>query len=439
MHQANANADHSTVMNETDEHDLTNKTAGDRSHCHAEKLCDSSNGVTSPNTTEGEKCGGMIQHDDKDVPDIIGRSINYKGVSKANSKFQATVCINNKENAVSLGTYILKADAAWAYDIGADAFSGIKGRARNFETVQEYEIARKQELKEAGTNIETVGLAADIDKKIQQRISEIQNGAPKQKTSAFKGVSKATGSSKYLSQIYHNKKVYDLGNYELECDAAWCYDEAAKSLKSSSSKVNFETTDQFPEEREREIAERGVDANKIASVGTLHQLTKSRVEKIPFEHRFAMATQAPADITESQYGKCLSITEALSPNSAHLHKASKEPRSSKFAGVYYDKVSKRYRTELSINGKVYAFGNYHVETDSAWCYDRALHAFDLAGIRRTNFESLNDYKAAREEEIKACKLKNTGDQSKVTAKMEKHIDHIRTRIEKTRMMEQGEN
>lgn len=58
-------------------------------------------------------------------------------------------------------------------------------------------------------------------------------------TSRFKGVSLHKANNKYLAQININNRTINVGYFDLELDAAFAYDEAAKALFGEFAKVNF--------------------------------------------------------------------------------------------------------------------------------------------------------------------------------------------------------
>jgi hypothetical protein len=227
--------------------------------------------------TEGRGSGGNTG---------IWTPIPYKGVSysKQNAKYQAIVhaYVNgNIKKQLHLGFYLLQSDGARAFDRGAAEFKVTHDQARNFKTTEEYTTAREQELRNRGIEKEAVGSVYDIEKQITDRIIALQQ--PKQLSSAFKGVCKPTGQSKYLTQIRHNKKVHNIGYYQLESDAAYAYDEAVKLFKGPSRKLNFNTTEDHIEAREFEVKQMGVDSDEIEDFDTVRQRIKQRLKKMTKE------------------------------------------------------------------------------------------------------------------------------------------------------------
>jgi hypothetical protein len=198
------------------------------------------------------------------------KSSGNRGVSKSTGQTNYQVKISHNKKQLNIGFYQLESDAAYAYDEVAKLLKGpswkrnfktkedhteareieikqrgidsdkveiyecvcqrIKQRLKkmtkefdtatpknngsmlcSFKTTEEYTSAREQELRNRGIEKEAVGSVYDIEKQITDRIIALQQ--PKQQSSAFKGVCKPTGQSKYLTQIRHNKKVHNIGSY----------------------------------------------------------------------------------------------------------------------------------------------------------------------------------------------------------------------------------
>jgi NACalpha-BTF3-like transcription factor len=152
-----------------------------------------------------------------------------------------------------------------------------------FKTSEEYTTAREQELKKRGIEKEAVGSVKDIEAQINDRILALQQPKQTQKSPAYKGVSKSTGQTNYQVKISHNKKQLNIGFYQLESDAAYAYDEAAKLLKGPSWKRNFKANDDYIEAREIEIKQMGVDSDEIEDFDTVCQRIKQRLKKMTKE------------------------------------------------------------------------------------------------------------------------------------------------------------
>eukprot|EP00956_Cyclotella_meneghiniana_P003741 scaffold4557_cov74-Cyclotella_meneghiniana.AAC.10 len=151
--------------------------------------------------------------------------------------------------------------------------------------------------------------------------------------------------SKYRVYIFDKKKEYNLGRYMLESDAAHAYDEAAKLVKSSAWKLNFESIDEYIEARANEINIRDIDESDQTSHGLSNRKRK----------------------TSSYKGTKL--------------------QDSKYRAYIFDKK------------KEYNLGRYMLESDAAHVYDEAAKLLKAPSWRR-NFKSRNAYLKARANEIK---------------------------------------
>jgi hypothetical protein len=258
------------------------------------------NGGVQPNSEHNEKVkvkdsSGQLDDAFDNVVTSASKtptsSVSCKGVSyyKQSSKYQAYVnasVIGNNRKQLHLGFYWLQSNAALAHDRGAAEFKlqgGSIDQARNFKTTEEYTTAREQELKKRGIEKETVGSVNDIEAQINDLILALQQPKQTQKSSAYKGVSKSTGQTKYQAQIFHNKKQLNIGCYQLESDAAYAYDEAAKLLKGPSWKRNFKTKEDHTEAREIEIKQRGIDSDKVEIYECVFQQIKQHLNKMTVE------------------------------------------------------------------------------------------------------------------------------------------------------------
>lgn len=194
----------------------------------------------------------------------INASIPHNGViyNKARSRYRVEVKSGSDRN--HLGYYLLQSDAALAYDKGAEIFKTNKSHERinNFETSEEYTKARELEMRDTGFSTRDVGTPADILQKIQQRILEIQQPEMKAKKFTFIGLKKNSKSSSYKAHILSKY----IGSYTLQSDAAFAYDQAARRLKATNSKLNFKTKKEYVNARETEVKQKGISAESLEVV-----------------------------------------------------------------------------------------------------------------------------------------------------------------------------
>jgi hypothetical protein len=94
------------------------------------------------------------------------------------------------------------------------------------------------------------------------------------KSSRFNGVSYIRNQGTYQAQIGLSGKVYMVGNYERETDAAFAYDKAVQRLDLEKTRTfNFETFHAFKEAREQELAKNGNENELIRTDDELANLT----------------------------------------------------------------------------------------------------------------------------------------------------------------------
>jgi hypothetical protein len=82
------------------------------------------------------------------------------------------------------------------------------------------------------------------------------------------------------------QKMYTLGYYQLQTDAALAYDEGAKILKSGKIRLlNFETKEEYFNARADEIKRKGLNINQVTSHGDIFIEISSQVrnfsDKLP--------------------------------------------------------------------------------------------------------------------------------------------------------------
>mmetsp|Transcript_22976 Transcript_22976/g.49716 ORF Transcript_22976/g.49716 Transcript_22976/m.49716 type:complete len:474 (-) Transcript_22976:1219-2640(-) len=96
--------------------------------------------------------------------------------------------------------------------------------------------------------------------------------------SGLKGFSYNEKSKRYYPRIEHRCKRYTLGKYELACDAALAYDEAATLIKGTEGAakggLNFANRHDYTNLREIEMKMHGIDIDKEESLAAISSKMK---------------------------------------------------------------------------------------------------------------------------------------------------------------------
>jgi hypothetical protein len=209
----------------------------------------------------------------------------------------------------------LQTDAGFAYDEAVRSFNleGVnKGNKKNiykvnFGSADQYKQARLQEIKdlhEAGIRVQIDDVSA-VFIKIRKYIDGITaKDEGTNKSSAYKGVNKLASSKKFRAQIVANKKVYALGYYILETDAARSYDEAVEALmtahaENKAKQKNFETFYDYQMARSQELETSG---KKVEDSGSLEDVADQIKHQINnFKRKITQeATRSEDDNTEKE-------------------------------------------------------------------------------------------------------------------------------------------
>jgi hypothetical protein len=99
-------------------------------------------------------------------------------------------------------------------------------------------------------------------------LNTVENAGQTTVASRFTGVV-SYRKNFYRAQIGVNRKVYTVGNYRFETDAAFAYDQATKSLQRANleatrgrkRKTNFESLDEYTKARAQDLAANRTDAH----------------------------------------------------------------------------------------------------------------------------------------------------------------------------------
>ena len=76
--------------------------------------------------------------------------------------------------------------------------------------------------------------------------------------------------------------MFGIGTFQLECDGARAYDEAAKLLKGPTWKLNFASETSYLEARGRELQKRGIGFDEVTSYDIVYMQIKDKLKKISF-------------------------------------------------------------------------------------------------------------------------------------------------------------
>jgi len=323
-----------------------------------------------------------------------GTSI-YTGVyyHSQTEKWKSQVCHTGKRP--HLGEYELEADATLAYDEVVKLLGG-STEETNFATFNEYEKAKKDELARTGISS---GAGAKSPAAIKSKMTEIvrknwpsfesstfKRFKKKKNTSNYVGVSFRQETNKWRSSISHGSMQQRLGNYNLEVDAAFAFDEAAKLLRGPNAETNFATLKDYENAKKLELEKTGMSSDAAMSPTAI----KAKVAEV-------IRKNCPA--TSIQDGG----SSRREVNTDKQQKAvTPKKKTSDYAGVYYHKTTKKWMSQ-AYDGTTVNLGRYKLQADAALAFDEAVK--QLKGpTAKTNFSSLEDYEKAKKQELKETGL-----------------------------------
>ena len=108
----------------------------------------------------------------------------YKGVSFVKQSQKYVAQIHRKGKNYHLGMYILAADGAMAYDVGAKVLKGSDGKNKNFMNDTEYITARDHESSQRGLIVSLTDVVESIKVKKRELRSKIMHDNPSNKVSS---------------------------------------------------------------------------------------------------------------------------------------------------------------------------------------------------------------------------------------------------------------
>jgi hypothetical protein len=232
-------------------------------------------------------------------------ALKYTGVwfDKTKKKFKTYIRI--KQSQHHLGSYTLAADAALAFDKCSHQLGLTK---RNFPSLSEYSIARKEESDERDVDVlrsevvaymnsmvnkavladaKVVEVRCDSDERgngkhsydseVDDANKEALGKQAKDYSSTYNGVSCNNREKKFKATIHSKKSDYYLGYYALAADAAFAYDKFSQQLGLTSRKRNFTSLSEYSVARKQESEERGVNVPHSEVVAYMNAMTNKAV------------------------------------------------------------------------------------------------------------------------------------------------------------------
>jgi len=302
---------------------------------------------------------------------------------------------------IHLGRYKVQADAALAFD---EAVKQLKGPTAetNFSSLEDYEKAKKQELRETGLGSDAALSSASIISKISDIVSkhrlntktkpvgaenQQEDIAPKKKSSEYTGFTYLRDRNKWLSQITHDRGKVNLGYYNLQADAALAFDEAVKQLRGLDAKTNFSSLEDYEKAKKDELEKTGLSSDVAKSSAVIKAKVTDIVRK----------TWPTASIHDSGSNKSEKVNvekqQAVTP----------KKKTSNYVGVSYHKSKKKWVSQITHNNGTIKLGYFKLQADAAFAFDEAVKQL-RGSTAKTNFSSLKDYEKAKKQEFKETGL-----------------------------------
>jgi len=309
---------------------------------------------------------------------------------------------------IHLGRYKVQADAALAFD---EAVKQLKGPTAetNFSSLEDYEKAKKQELRETGLGSDAALSSASIISKISDIVSkhrlntktkpvgaenQQEDIAPKKKSSEYTGFTYLRDRNKWLSQITHDRGKVNLGYYNLQADAALAFDEAVKQLRGLDAKTNFSSLEDYEKAKKDELEKTALSSDVAKSSAVIKAKVTDIVRK----------TWPTASIHDSGSNKREKVNvekqQAVTP----------KKKTSNYVGVSYHKSKKKWVSQITHNNGTIKLGYFKLQADAAFAFDEAVKQL-RGSTAKTNFSSLEDYEIAKKQEFKETGLSSAAAKS----------------------------
>jgi len=226
----------------------------------------------------------------------------YVGVSYRKEKKKWVSQIKHLQEKIYLGDFKLQTDAALAFDEAVKQLRGLDAET-NFSSLEAYENAKKQELKETGLGSDAAKSSAAIISKVLEALPlKCRASSSKKVTSAktqsngnktfpahqqskhsdYIGVTYNNSTLTFESEIKHGRRKHHIGHWHLQSDAALAYDEACKLLNGEDcSNVNFESDQSYLDARSNEISMLFGSSVTIEPISSITSEIKRQLSKIP--------------------------------------------------------------------------------------------------------------------------------------------------------------
>mmetsp|Transcript_31938 Transcript_31938/g.54481 ORF Transcript_31938/g.54481 Transcript_31938/m.54481 type:complete len:1426 (-) Transcript_31938:917-5194(-) len=364
---------------------------------------------------------------------------NYTGAVKSHKSGVYRSLIYEKSNGVwgqkSAGVYTLKADAAHARDECSRELGGFPAKGGpNFNTVEEYKIARAREIEARGLSLKEVGTLSEMSAQIQEKRNE--HGESRQRSNdenegesadeslaadqdkdeesvdvgsklsgkgeetKYTGVSFITSIDRYRGFNWYNNKSNSLGEFVLAADAAHSRDEFCRVMNVTKKGFNFSTEEEYKRARTMEINRRGLSLDKAgSSTGILAKIQARRTKWIESRQRNDDEDYS----SQSSSDDLPLIAMKTKRRRSASPKETVVKTSSDYRGVKYNqRKEKHWTVSIFYNGKDRFVGVYDLETDAARVHDEV--AAILVSNDDPNFATKSDHEQARKREAETLGL-----------------------------------
>lgn len=334
----------------------------------------------------------------------------------------------DKEKQRSAGHYMLRADAAHARDECCRELMIVSRNGPNFNTVEEYKIARTREIAARGLSLNDVGTLSETTAKIQDKKNEFteekqnrkevpgdeseidsddesdrdqdEESVVGSKSSSNREQKKYTGVNyipkidRHRGRVWLSNKTYSAGDFILGADAAYARDEFCRAKNITNKGFNFNTEKEYKRARAMEIERRGLSSDETGtSADVLGRIQTKRIKWCGNKQR-----RVETDDSSQSSSDDLPLVAMKTKGRRFISpKETVAKTSSDYRGVTYNqREGKHWKVSIFYNDKDHFVGVYDLETDAARVYDEV--AAILSCNDYPNFASKSDHEQARKRE-----------------------------------------